>query len=385
MDNFVYDIPTKVFFGRGQLAALANLVPQYGKKAMLVYGGGSIKRNGIYGNICMLLEQAGISHVDLSGVEPNPSLDTVNRGIAICRREQADVIVAVGGGSSIDCAKAVAVGTCYDGDPWDFVVDPSRMKAALPVIAVVTIAATGSEMDHIAVITNNRTQEKIGTRSQVMRPRAAILDPTFTFTVPAYQTACGTADIMSHVLESYFSNTEAFLQDRAAEALLKTCIEFGPRALTNPENYEARANLMWAASWAINDFLKVGKSVQWSVHPIEHQLSAVYNITHGAGLAILTPHWMEYVLNDRTVHKFARLAVNVWLVPELSDEYAMAREGIARLKTFLKELGLQERLSELQIDETHFQEMAIKAAAQLKGSYVPLNAENIKKIYQASL
>lgn len=385
MNNFVYDIPTRVFFGQGQISALTDIVPQYGKKAALVYGGGSIRRNGIYGNVCLLLEQAGVGHVDLSGVEPNPSLETVNRGISLCREEGVDVIVAIGGGSAIDCAKIVAAGVCYDGDPWDLVVNPSLMKAALPIVAVVTIAATGSEMDHIAVITNNATQEKIGTRSPVLRPKAAILDPVFTFTVSARQTASGTADIMSHIMESYFSNISAYLQDRVAEALLKTCIEFGPKALEDPKNYEARANLMWTASWAINDFLKLGKPVQWSVHPIEHQLSAVYDITHGVGLAILTPHWMEYVLSDKTVHKFAQLAANVWSVPPQDDEYAMARAGIAKLKEFLKNLGLPERLGALGIDQTHFQEMGEKAAAQLKGAYVALDAADIVRIYQAAL
>lgn len=385
MENFIYDIPTKVYFGKGQIEQLKTLMPRYGRRALLVYGGGSIKRNGIYDTACRLLEEAGIAHFDLAGVEPNPRLETVKRGVELCREKQIEVLLAVGGGSVIDCAKAVAAGACYEGDPWEFVKEPSRIEKALPLVTILTIAATGSEMDHIAVISNPATDEKIGTRHPLLRPRASILDPTYTFSVSPYQTAAGTADIMSHVMESYFTKTPGYLQDRVAEALLSTCIHYGPRAVRHPDDYEARANLMWASSWAINDFLKLGRPVQWSVHPIEHQLSAVYDITHGVGLAILTPHWMEYVLNEHNAERFAMLAHRVWNVAESADLDAMAREGIERLRGYYRELGLASRLSELGIDDTHFDEMAEKAQAQLQGAYHPLNKADVVRIYRAAL
>ena len=290
MENFIYDIPTTVYFGKGQLHQLERIIREYGKRVLLVYGGGSIKRNGIYDEVVLQLQKAGREYVELGGVEPNPSLYTVEKGVAVCRREQVDVIVAIGGGSAIDCAKVVSAAICSDQTPWELVLHPKEIKRALPVIAVLTIAATGSEMDHIAVITNPETKEKIGTRNPLLRPKAAILDPTFTFSVSAYQTACGVADIMSHTMESYFAREEAELQDRFAEGILKVCIKYGPIVLQEPTHYEARANLMWAASWAINDMLKLGHMTQWSVHPMEHPLSAFYSVTHGEGLAILTPH-----------------------------------------------------------------------------------------------
>lgn len=385
MQNFIYDIPTKVYFGKNQIQHLHTILGEYGKKALLVYGGGSIKRNGIYDAILKEAKVSATSIVELSGVEANPQLGTVKRGIKIAREAQADMILAVGGGSSIDCAKAIAAGVYYDGDPWDFVIDESKIIKALPIISVLTIAATGSEMDHISVISNIETQEKIGMRHPLLRPKVSIMDPTYTFSVSKYQSASGTADIMSHVMESYFSKEEAYLQDQFAESLLKTCIEFGVTAYNKPDHYEARANLMWASSWAINDVLKLGKPVAWSVHPIEHQLSAVYDITHGVGLAILTPHWMEYVLNEHTVEKFATLARNVWGVEDCEDQFVVARAGIERLKDFYHQLELPTTLSQLDIDETHFEAMAAKCEPALKDAYVALSKEDIIKIYKASL
>lgn len=384
MENFIYDIPTTVYFGKGQLNQLQNIIRKYGKRVLLVYGGGSIKRNGIYDRVTSLLCDAGREYVELSGVEPNPSLHTVEKGVAVCRREQVDVIVAIGGGSVIDCAKVVCAAVCSDRTPWELVLHPGEIKQALPVIAVLTIAATGSEMDHIAVITNPETKEKIGTRNPLLRPRAAILDPTFTFSVSAYQSACGVADIMSHTMESYFVREDAGLQDRFAEGILKVCIEYGPIVLQEPEHYEARANLMWAASWAINDMLKLGHMTQWSVHPMEHPLSAFYSVTHGEGLAILTPHWMEYVLSEDTVDKFARFAREIWQVEE-KDPWDMAREGIEQLRGFYEQLHLRSSLGELGIDEIHFDAMAMDAARQTVNGYVSLSAEDVKNIYRNSL
>lgn len=384
MENFIYDIPTTVYFGKGQLHQLERIIRESGKRVLLVYGGGSIKRNGIYDEVVLQLQKAGRKYVELGGVEPNPSLHTVEKGVAVCRREQVDVIVAIGGGSAIDCAKVVSAAVCSDQTPWELVLHPKEIKRALPVIAVLTIAATGSEMDHIAVITNPETKEKIGTRNPLLRPKAAILDPTFTFSVSAYQNACGVADIMSHTMESYFAREEAELQDRFAEGILKVCIKYGPIVLQEPTHYEARANLMWAASWAINDMLKLGHMTQWSVHPMEHPLSAFYSVTHGEGLAILTPHWMEYVLSEDTVDKFARFAREIWQVEE-KDVWDMAREGIERLRGFYEQLHLRSSLGELGIDETHLDAMAMDAARQTVNGYVSLSAEDVKNIYRNSL
>lgn len=384
MENFIYDIPTKIYFGKGQIEVLKEVISEYGKRVLLVYGGGSIKQNGIYNKVISLLEDKEIEIYELSGVEPNPRIETVRKGVDFCRKHKIDVVLAIGGGSSIDCAKVISAGADYDGDAWDLVKNPSLIKKALPLIAILTIAATGSEMDHIAVISNLETKEKIGTRHPLMRPKASIMDPTYTFSVSPYQCASGTSDIMSHIMESYFSKTEAFLQDRVAEALLRTCIHYGVKALEDPNDYEARANLMWASSWAINDFLKLGKPVQWCVHPIEHQLSAVYDITHGVGLAILTPHWMEYVLNDQNVEKFAQFAHNVWDVKE-KNHYSMAKEGIQKLKDYYQSLHLQTRLRDVGvIDQSQFEEMAEKAEVQIKGSYEPLSKDDIVNIYKAA-
>ncbi len=384
MENFIYDIPTTVYFGKGQLHQLESIIREYGKRVLLVYGGGSIKRNGIYDEVVLQLQKAGREYVELAGVEPNPSLHTVEKGVAVCRREQVDVIVAIGGGSAIDCAKVVSAAVCSDQTPWELVLHPGEIKQALPVIAVLTIAATGSEMDHIAVITNPETKEKIGTRNPLLRPKAAILDPTFTFSVSAYQSACGVADIMSHTMESYFAREEAELQDRFAEGILKVCIKYGPIVLQEPTHYEARANLMWAASWAINDMLKLGHMTPWSVHPMEHPLSAYYSVTHGEGLAILTPHWMEYVLCEDTVDRLARFAREIWQVEE-KDRWDMAREGIERLRGFYEQLHLRSSLGELGIDETHLDAMAMDAARQTVNGYVSLSAEDVKNIYRNSL
>ena len=384
MENFIYDIPTKVNFAKGQLQQLHTIMKEIGERVLLVYGGGSIRRNGIYDEAVTELHTAGKKYVELFGVEPNPSLTTVEKGVALCRRENVDVIVAIGGGSVIDCAKVVSAAVCSTLSPWELVLHPQEIKKAIPVIAVLTIAATGSEMDHIAVITNPDTKEKIGTRNPLLRPRAAILDPTFTFSVNRYQSACGVADIMSHTMESYFAREDAGLQNRFAEGILKICTAYGPLVLKEPDNYEARANLMWAASWAINDMLKLGHMTQWSVHPMEHPLSAFYSVTHGEGLAVLTPHWMEYVLSEDTVDMFARFAREIWQVTE-KDPWDMAREGIECLRSFYKQLHLRSSLGELGIDDTHFDAMAQDAAKQTVNGFVSLSAEDVKNIYRNSL
>ena len=385
MLNFDYHIGTEIFFGRGQLAKLPAAIRRHTDKVLLCYGGGSVKRTGLLAQVQSALCEAGISYVELAGVEPNPRTTTVDRGAALCRQHGLGGVLAVGGGSTIDCAKVVAAGACYDGDPWDLVLDGKKIEKALPIVSVLTLAATGSEMDTSAVISDMEKGDKLGTKSEWMRPKASVLDPSFTVTVNAWHTAAGTADIMSHIFEAYFSNTEGYMQDRMAEGLLKTCIEFGVKAVEEPDNYEARANLMWASSWAINDFLKLGKEVPWSVHPMEHELSAYYDITHGAGLAILTPHWMRHVLDDRTVSKFRTYGVNVWgISPEL-EAHEAANLAIEKTADYFKRLGLPSRLSEMGIGREKFALMAGKAAKRLKGAYKEMSAEEIVQIFEEAL
>lgn len=388
MENFVYAIPTEIYFGKGQIKNIGDIVSAYGKKALLVYGGGSIKRNGIYEDVVQIFEEKGISWCELSGVEPNPRITTVRKGVELCRNEGVEVVVPIGGGSTIDCAKVIAGAVSYDGDAWDIVLDGSKVVSVLPIVTVLTLAATGSEMDTFAVISNPETNDKIGTGHKDMRPKASIMDPSYTCSVSAYQTAAGTVDIMSHILETYFSHTKGYMQDRMAEGLLKTCIEYGVCAVNNPNDYEARANLMWASSWAINGFIKLGKPVKWTVHPLEHQLSAYYDITHGVGLAILTPHWMEYVLHDETVEKFKAYAVNVWGVDKDTEAYEAAHLGIQKTREYFASLGIAKTLREVGIsNEEHFEAMAEKAAAELKGTnaFMALDKEDIIKIYQKAL
>lgn len=386
MENFIYSVPTTIYFGKGQVRHIGEIVKEYGTKVLLVYGGGSIKRNGIYDDVVKIFKQEGISYVELSGVEPNPRITTVRKGVEFCRANDIEVVLPIGGGSTIDCAKVIAASISYEGDPWDIVIDPRKVKSVLPIITILTLAATGSEMDTFAVISDMENNDKIGTSHDAMRPKASILDPSYTFSVSAYQTAAGTADIMSHIMECYFSNAQGYMQDRMAEGLLKTCIAFGVKAIAHPDDYEARANLMWASSWAINNFIKLGKNVSWTVHPMEHQLSAYYDITHGVGLAILTPHWMEYVLNENTVEKFKEFGVNVWNIDAHKDPFEIAHEAISKTADYFRAMGIPMTLKEVGIeDDRYFAVMAAKAAPDLKGAFVELSEEDIKNIYHKAL
>lgn len=383
MENFIYSVPTTIYFGKGQVKHIGEIVSTYGKRVLLVYGGGSIKRIGIYDDVTSILDKEGITYHELAGVEPNPRITTVRKGVALCREHNIDVVVPIGGGSTIDCAKVIAAAVSYEQDPWDIVLDASKIKSVLPIVSILTLAATGSEMDTFAVISDMEANDKIGTGHEDMRPKASILDPSYTFSVSKYQTAAGTADIMSHIFECYFSNEQGYMQDRMAEGLLKTCITFGMKAICDPTNYEARANLMWTSSWAINNFIKLGKDVTWSVHPMEHQLSAYYDITHGVGLAILTPHWMEYIVNELNVAKFKEFGVNVWGIDAEKDPFEIAHEAIAKTRTYFTSMGIPSTLKEVGIkDETNFEIMAEKAVASMKGAFVELTKEDVIKIFQ---
>lgn len=388
MQDFIYSIPTTVYFGKGQIANLPSIVKTYGTRVLLVYGGGSIKRNGIYDTVVSLFKENNIEFQELSGVEPNPRVSTVRRGIEICRKNNIDLILAVGGGSTVDCSKAVSAGLKYNGDVWDLCLDRTLIKDAIPIIAIPTIAATGSEMDPFGVITNEETQDKKGMGSSLLIPKAAICDPTYTYSVSAFQTASGTADIISHILETYFRDCDgAYIAARTSESLLKTCFHYGKIAIDEPDNYEARANLMWASNWAINGFLKCGLNGSWVVHPIEHQLSAYYDVAHGAGLAVLTPHWFRKILsNPASLPIFRNYGVNVWnMNPELSD-LEIANGAIQKTEDFFESVNLPKSLRELGINsKEYFDVMADKALRDGAGkTYFPLTKEDILDILEAA-
>ena len=350
------------------------------------YGGGSIKKNGVYDKVLEVLSDFNI--IEFSGIEPNPRIGTVRRGAEICRQNKIDVILAVGGGSTIDCSKVIGAATFYEGDAWDLVKDSSKIGKVLPIVTILTISATGSEMNKGAVISNPETNEKLGTSSVNMYPKASILDPEYTYTLPAIQTSAGTADIMSHVIENYFKKTEgAFLQDKISEGILKTCIKYCPIALKEPKNYEARSNLMWASSLALNGLCGSGKEGSWSCHPIEHELSAFYDITHGVGLAIITPRWMRYILSDKTVDKFACYAINVWEFENEEDKFALAKKGIDATEKFFKDCGIPMNLGKLGIDDLLLEKMSNAAVAHrdLKNAYVPLDAKDVYNILKMCL
>lgn len=378
MNSFDFKIPTDIRFGKGKIACLAAELSKYGKRVLLTYGGGSIKKNGIYDEV--LNQLTGFQVFELGGITPNPKLSIVEKGTDICKKNNIDVILAVGGGSTIDASKHIAAAACYDGNPWDLVLDKSLVKTALPIAVVLTICATGSEMNCGAVITNETTCEKLEINTPFLYPRLSICDPTYLITLPKKQTAAGAVDIMSHVLEQYFQpNDEAYITDAISEAVMKTVIRYGKKAIDEPENYEARSNLMWASTIGLNHLLTVGKGGAWSVHPIEHVLSGFYDVTHGVGLAILTPAWMEYVLNDVTKHRFARFARVIFNVNKLDDMIA-AKEGIECLKEYFKSIGMPSTLSEIGIDSSKFQTMASEAVRTSnisKNAYVKLVEEDV--------
>lgn len=385
MKNFEFCVTTDILFGVGQEAHLPEKLKPCGRKILLTYGGGSIKKNGLYDRLKALLNDFEI--FELGGIAPNPKIESVREGAAICKKEGIDMILAVGGGSTIDCSKAIAAATYYDGDAWDLLLDMRNITKALPVAVVLTIAATGSEMDSVAVISNTETNEKLPLYSPLLLPRIAVLNPENTYTVPPFQTASGAADIMSHLIENYFDREQAFVPDAINEGLLRTVITYAPIALKQPADYEARAQLMWAGTLALNGLGSTGKNFAWSCHYIEHELSALYDITHGAGLAVLTPKWMRHILSDDTVDKFCDYAANVWGFSREEDKYALANRGIDATEAFFKEIGLPSTLTEFGIDDSMFEAMAEKAVriGSLENAYVPLNKQDVVRILRMSL
>lgn len=386
MKDFTFFAPTRILFGKGKIAGLPAQIKKIADKVLLVYGGGSVKRSGIYDTFTALLKKEGIAWEELSGVEPNPKIESVIAGAELCKKHKLKAVVALGGGSVIDCCKGIAAGVYHKGDMWEM-VDKNKVERALPLFTVLTMAATGSEMNGNAVISNMTLNEKKAIKSELLKPVASVLDPTYTYTVPRFQTASGVADIMSHIIECYFSTVHcAAVQDGISEALLKVCIEYGKAAVVTPTDYTARANLMWASSLAINGLTSCGTGNAWSCHAIEHQLSAYYDITHGAGLAVVTPAWFEHILSEKTLDKFVSYGRNVWGIKE-GKPFAVAKEAIAKTREFFSSLGLPETLRGLGIDSSElFHEMAAKAVKEdLANAYVPLTEDDVVAIYSACL
>ena len=384
MDNFKFHASTEILFGKDQIKQLPDVLARYGRRVLLAYGGGSIVRSGLYDALKVLLSDFTI--IDFGGIEPNPRISSVKRGVELAKANAIDVILAVGGGSVIDCTKVVGAGAYYEGDPWDLVMDPSKIDQVLPIVSVLTLAGTGSEMNRGAVITHEGLQLKKGTGGPNTIPKVSVVDPTYLYTLPPWQTAAGSADILSHLLENYFKKTpDAFVQDRVAEGLMQTVIHFAPIALDHPTDYSARANLAYASSLALNGMTGAGKNGPWSVHPIEHELSAYYDLTHGIGLAILTLPWMRHILNENTVDKFVEYATNVWKITPSSDKFATAKAGIDATEAFFKRLNIPLTLREVNIDDSKFQDMAKRAVqlGNLEKSYVPLGVDDVFAILKA--
>lgn len=386
--QFVYHIPTKVYFGENQLGHLPEEIKNYGKKVLLVYGGGSIKRIGLYQEILFALENQGISLWEFGGIEPNPRHTSINEAIRLAKANGIEVLLTVGGGSVIDATKFIGAGMYYEGDVWDLVSRKAPITNCLPIISILTLSATGSEMDMGGVITNLETHDKIGNGHPSMLPKVSFLNPVNTYSVSAYQTACGSADILSHIMEVYFNmEPDLYMLDTVMEGLMKTVIRYAPVAQADPTNYEARANLMWASSWAINGFIDGGKDLPWSNHSMEHQLSAYYDITHGLGLAILTPRWMEYCLDETTVSRYVQFGTAVFGIDPNLPAMEIAKKSITMFSDFLfKTLKLQSTFREIGIDTTNFKIMAKKACqGNVINGFRPLRQADIEHIYEMCL
>ena len=352
MNDFEFYSPTRFVFGRGAEKKTGALVKAFGgTRVLLHFGGGSVKRNGVYDAVVASLDAAGVPYVPLGGVQPNPRSGLVREGIAICRREKLDFVLAVGGGSVIDSSKAIAFGTLYEGDFADYyfgkdVKNQPPVPGALPVGTVLTIAAAGSEGSANSIINLEPGNLKRGATGDALRPKFSVLNPEFTFTLPPYQTACGLTDIFAHVVERYFTPTrEVEITDALCEAVMRTVVKEGPRVMANSRDYEARANVMWAGTVAHNNVCGVGRAQDWASHGIEHELSALYDCAHGAGLAVVMPAWMEYVM-DADIARFARFAERVFDVREANPPLA-AKEGLRRYRAWLKSLGMPLTFKEL--------------------------------------
>jgi alcohol dehydrogenase YqhD (iron-dependent ADH family) len=387
MNPFVFKNPTKLVFGKGQNEELANEVKRYGKKVLVVYGGGSIKRNGLYDHVISQLREINAEVTELAGVEPNPRLTTVRKGIELCRENDIEFILAVGGGSVIDATKAIAVGAKYEGDIWDVITKKDTPSSALPFGTILTLAATGSEMNAGSVITNWETSQKVGWGSPFSFPAFSILDPKNTLSVPEDQTIYGMVDMMSHVIEAYFHHAENTpLQDRIMESILLTVMETAPKLLADLNNIEHRETILYCGTMALNGITQMGLRGDWATHNIEHSVSAVYDIPHAGGLAIIFPHWMRNSLDER-IERHVQLATRVLGVdPEGKSDREIALEGIDKLSAFWTELGAPNRLADYDIDESQIDRMAGIAAENGEfGNFRKLNKDDVKKILTEAL
>ncbi len=389
MNNFVFYSPTKYLFGRDKESMTGELTRWIGAtKVLLVYGGGSAVRSGLLDRVKKSLDASGVKYVEHGGINPNPTDDKVYEGIEICRRENLDGLVAVGGGSAIDTAKAIAAGVVYDGDFWDFYAGKAIVEDALPVGVVLTIPAAGSEGSGNSVITKIDGLHKISLRTEsALRPRFAIMNPELTFTLPPYQTACGIADMMAHIMERYFTNTpEVEITDRVSEGVLKAIITEAPVVMAEPDNYEARANIMWSGTLAHNGVCGTGRQEDWVSHFMEHEISAVYNVAHGAGLAVVFPAWLTFMAQHHPV-KVAQYAHRVFDVEEADDTKA-ALQGIECLKAFFSGIGLPITFAQLGISNPDI-ELLVKKLHENKGDviggYYRLSAKETTEIYKLAL
>ncbi len=385
MDNFTFLSPTEFIFGKDTENNCGRYVKKYGGSKVLVhYGSGSAVRSGLIDKVKASLDKEGLGYVLLGGVQPNPKDTKVYEGIELGRKENVDFILSVGGGSVIDSSKAIALGVPYDGDFWDFYGTGKPVEKALPIGVILTIAAAGSEGSGASVITKEEGKLKRDCGSDLLRSRFSILDPALTETLPAYQTACGATDIMAHVFERYFTNTkEVEITDRLCEAVLLTMVKETPRVIANPHNYEARANIMWAGMVAHNDIVGVGRSQDWNSHNIEHELSGLYDVAHGAGLAVIMPSWMEFVCTHN-VMRMAQMAVRVFgCEMDFEDPERTARQGIQAFRKFLVSIGMPINLKQLGAKEEDIPLLVSKLGLNggRTGGYVNLSEDDITEIY----
>lgn len=383
MLDFRFISPTQFVVGRNAEEALVSEASKLGDKILLHYGGGSIKKSGLYDRVKKYLAEAGVGYVELGGVKPNPALTMVRQGIDLCRTENITGILAVGGGSVIDSAKAIAIGVPYDGDVWDFYAGSGAPSESLPVGVILTIPAAGSEGSTGSVVTDEDTQSKFDAGSDVMRPVFSLMNPELTFTLSPYQTACGIVDMISHVMERYFTNTEDVgLTDRLSEAVIRSVIETAPKVFANPEDYQARAELMWASTIAHNDVTGLGREHDWASHQIQHELSAQYDVAHGAGLAVVFPAWMTHVRKEN-LSRFVQFALRVWNVDYVAGrEDEIALEGIRRHRAFYESIGMPTNLAALGVNDNRYGIMADKAMRDGSfGGLKKLNKEDVIAIY----
>lgn len=387
MQNFDYMTPTRIIFGKGVVEQLPDVMKQYGKKILLTYGGGSIKKIGLYDEVINLLKDFEI--FELPGIQPNPKYDpSVLDGVKICKENDIDVILSVGGGSVLDCSKAIATGAKYDGDPWDLITYKVKAKESIPIVDIITLAATGSEYDAGGVISRTDTNDKIGYIDPLNFPAVSFLDPTYTFSVSKKQTAAGCADAMNHIMEQYFVEDATLLNDGFCEAGLKSLMINARKCLENPEDYQARAEMMLACTYGCNGIYALGNSYSgWPCHGIEHALSAYYDITHGEGLAIITPRWMKHILNDKTLSRFVKYGINVFGIDSNLNDYEIANKAIEETYKFFESINIPMHLRDVGIDETRIEEMAHHIAVNegLENAYAPLTEKDIVEILTESL